>query len=149
MRGDLFIDYNKSIILRLHIKFMLISGVSVRGDRLISYYTTTISVRGYRLISYNPTLYKDYVLSIFLYYPFYLNYVYGFCITSYVSELCIWFLYFILCIWTMYMVFVFLVCLWPKINIINNCAKLKSDIGFVISVSNYPYMFLIRPNMWK
>ncbi len=34
--GDLFISYNKSIILRLHIKFMLISGVSVRGDSLKS-----------------------------------------------------------------------------------------------------------------
>jgi len=45
------------------------------------------------------------------------------------------------------MVFVFLVWLRPKRDIINKCAKLKSDIEFVISLVNYPYMFPIWLNM--
>ena len=52
----LTIHHYTPLILRLHIKFMLISGVSVRGDCLISYYPTTISVRGELIISYYPTI---------------------------------------------------------------------------------------------
>ena len=74
VRGDLFISYYTRI--------------SVRGDLLISAYTR-ISVRYDLLISYNPTLYKDYILSLFSYYPFNLVFLY-----NPVSELFIWFLYF-------------------------------------------------------